>query len=156
MYRKCIYRVVPCSDDQVVFFIKGSEVCKHNHCCFVWAVLIFDWGLRNWPLRVRDKDQIIMKHRGIIPGFCFCVHLHDSNMIWALQLYQPVPCIIEKTLLLVIQASAILSIYKQRICKNYTVYLAFDFYSVRSSLMMYTVLKENCGTFCFFNSSFFK
>lgn len=36
---KYIYRVVPCSDGQVVFFIKGSEICKHNHCSFVWAFL---------------------------------------------------------------------------------------------------------------------
>lgn len=58
--------------------------------------------------------------------------------------------VVEKTLLLVTQTSAIVSIHKQRICKNYTVYLAFDLYYVRSSLMMYTVLQENCGTVCFF------
>lgn len=145
-------RVVPCSDDQDVFFTKGSQACKHNHCCFVRAV--FHGGLWNWRLRVRDDDQITNKHSEAIPGFCFCVHLHYSNRIWALhQLSQPVPCV-EKTLLLVIQASAILSIYKQRICKNYTVYLAFDFYCVRGSLMMYTSGK--LWYVLFFNSSFFK
>lgn len=37
------------------------------------------------------------------------------------------PCVKQKTRLLVMQATAILLIYKQWIYKNYNVYLGFDF-----------------------------
>lgn len=54
-YTKCIenfiYRVVPCSNDQVVCFIKDSLV-EHNHCCVCTS-------MRN----------MTSKQRKIMPGF---------------------------------------------------------------------------------------
>lgn len=54
-YTKCIenfiYRVVPCSNDQVVCFIKYSLV-EHNHCCLCTS-------MRN----------MTSKQRKIMPGF---------------------------------------------------------------------------------------
>lgn len=56
-YTKCIenfiYRVVPCSNDQVVCFIKDSLV-EHNHCCVCTS-------MRN----------MTSKQRKIMPGFWF-------------------------------------------------------------------------------------
>lgn len=84
MYRKCIYRVVPCSDDPVVSFTKGSSVCKHNRCCFD-----LDGGLWDWPM---TKSSISIERSS--QGSVFVST--SMTAIW-LDL-PPAPCIIEKTL----------------------------------------------------------
>lgn len=164
MYRKCIYGVVPCSHEKVVCFIKGSQVKKHHHNhCFFFFFLLDSFSQASFSLVAKCfmywfKLSSYILHSGVaihkhmLDTVSFLVHCHYNNRIWAFhQLCQPVACFlfvfVERALLIVIQASATLSMYKQWICKNYTVYLGFDF--IVQEALSWCTLKENCGTFCF-------
>ena len=91
MYRKCIYGVVPCSYYQI-WFVKGSWVYKHNHCCLGGPCFVEDNGqwetMTKWVISIegssQDFDWLVSRTGAWPTARHFCVHLHYRNRIWAL------------------------------------------------------------------------